>query len=104
YPGFFDYFIVEQHFRRYAASGFNNVQPFWFLGVAFVIATLPWSAWLGARARLWARRPRDAGLMLWWVVAIVGFFSVPSSKLVGYVLPALAPWCTLAAFALRAGP
>jgi len=105
YPGFFDYFIVEQHFRRYAASSFNNVQPFWFLAAAFVLATLPWSAWLAVRARrLWVQPPRDAGLMLWWVVAIVGFFSVPSSKLVGYVLPALAPWCALAAFALRVGP
>jgi len=80
YPGFFDYFIVEQHFRRYAASSFNNVQPFWFLAAAFVLATLPWSAWLAMRMRrLWSQQPRDAGLMLWWVVAIVGFFSVPSS-------------------------
>ena len=105
YPGFLDYFIVEQHFRRYATAGFNNAQPFWFLAAALVLATLPWSAWLGARARrLWNEHPRDAGLMLWWVIAIVGFFSVPSSKLVGYVLPALAPWCVLATFALRSGP
>ena len=105
YPGFFDYFIVEQHFRRYAASSFNNVQPFWFLAAALVLATLPWSAWLAARARrLWVQRPPDAGLMVWWVIAIVGFFSVPNSKLVGYVLPALAPWCTLVVLATRAGP
>jgi len=102
FPGFFDYFIVEQHFRRYAASSFNNVQPFWLLPVAFVLATLPWSAWLALRARHVAvRRPRDAGLMLWWVVAILAFFSIPSSKLVGYVLPALAPWCMLVSLALR---
>ncbi|HUP08138.1 MAG TPA: glycosyltransferase family 39 protein [Caldimonas sp.] len=105
YPGFFDYFIVEQHFRRYAASSFNNVLPFWFLAAALALATLPWSAWLVARARsLWRRPPRDAALMAWWVVAIVGFFSVPSSKLVGYVLPALAPWCTLVALATRMEP
>jgi hypothetical protein len=39
-------------------------------------------------------------LYLWWIVAIVFFFSLPSSKLVGYVLPALAPWCALIAMGI----
>jgi len=30
FPGFFHYFFVYQHFERFAQSGFNNVQPFWF--------------------------------------------------------------------------
>ena len=34
YPGFFDYFIVEQHFRRFAQTNFNNVHPAWFFVVA----------------------------------------------------------------------
>ena len=42
--------------------------------------------------------------MAWWVVAIVGFFSLPSSKLVGYVLPALAPWCMLLGYAASQWP
>jgi 4-amino-4-deoxy-L-arabinose transferase-like glycosyltransferase len=105
FPGFFDYFIVEQHFRRYTGADFNNAHPWWFLALAFVLATLPWSAWLGWRARgLAAAPPRDAGLLAWWTAAIVVFFSVPASKLVGYVLPALAPWCGLAAFALAVRP
>ena len=105
YPGFFDYFIVEQHFRRYALSSFNNAQPFWFFVVALPLLTLPWSLWLalGAR-RLVAAPPPLAGLLAWWVVAIVGFFSIPTSKLVGYVLPALAPWCAGIAFAAEARP
>jgi 4-amino-4-deoxy-L-arabinose transferase-like glycosyltransferase len=47
---------------------------------------------LAGRARL--------GLYAWWVLAIVGFFSLPSSKLVGYVLPALAPFSLLLALVL----
>ena len=31
---------------------------------------------------------------------MIGFFSLPSSKLVGYALPALAPWCALLAMAI----
>jgi hypothetical protein len=42
-------------------------------------------------------------LLVWWVLAIVGFFSLPSSKLVGYILPALAPWCALLAVTVARG-
>jgi 4-amino-4-deoxy-L-arabinose transferase-like glycosyltransferase len=101
YPGFFDYFIVEQHFRRFAQSSFNNVHGAWFFLVVLPALTLPWSLWLPATVRrLNAERSAPLGLYAWWLVAIVGFFSLPSSKLVGYVLPALAPWCALLALAL----
>jgi 4-amino-4-deoxy-L-arabinose transferase-like glycosyltransferase len=101
YPAFNDYFFMEQHFRRFAQTDFNNVRPFWFFVVVLPLATLPWSAWLPAALRR-ARDERTApiGLYVWWVIAIVGFFSLPSSKLIGYVLPALAPWCALLALAV----
>ena len=101
YPGFFDYFVMEQHFRRFALSTFNNVQPFWFFLAVLPVLTLPWSAWLLQAFRLaWAGRDVRAALCVWWVLAVIGFFSLPSSKIVGYVLPALAPWCALLALAL----
>ena len=104
YPGFFDYFFIEQHFRRFAQSNFNNVHPFWFFIVVLPALTLPWSAWLPQAAqRAWAGRDARVGLWAWWVVAVVGFFSLPSSKLVGYVLPAVAPWCALLALPLAQG-
>jgi 4-amino-4-deoxy-L-arabinose transferase-like glycosyltransferase len=104
YPGFFDYFIVEQHFRRFAQSNFNNVHGLWFFIVVMPLATLPWSLWLPAAWRqAWLGRSHWPGLYLWWIVAVVGFFSIPSSKLVGYVLPALAPWCGLLALGAGTG-
>jgi 4-amino-4-deoxy-L-arabinose transferase-like glycosyltransferase len=105
FSGFFDYFVMEQHFRRFAQSTFNNVHGPWFFIVVMPLATLPWSLWLPAAVRrAWAERNRMAGLYAWWVLAIVGFFSLPSSKLVGYALPALAPWCALLGMAVAAGP
>ena len=105
YSGFFDYFIVEQHFRRYALTTFNNVHPFWFFIVILPALTLPWSAWLVLRARrLLATRDPTSWRLAWWVVAVIGFFSIPSSKLIGYALPALAPWCALVALAITSGP
>ena len=123
-PGFFDYFIVEQHFRRFATASFNNRQPGWFFIAVLPLLTLPWAAWAPAALRqLWracmpppagtagpasaagpaAAGPVDAAarrhalLMAWWVAAILLFFSLPASKLVGYIMPALAPWCALLA-------
>ena len=121
YAEFFDYFFIEQHFRRFAQSNFNNVHGAWFFLVVMPLLTLPWSAWLPALLRqLWAARrvatPASAaasqaqpppqpramlGLYAWWVVAVLGFFTLPSSKLVGYALPALAPWCALLALAIH---
>ena len=108
HPGFFDYFIVEQHFRRYAGAAFNNVNGPWFYPVLLLALMLPWTAWLWpALRRAWATRVQDgarSGLYAWWVLAIVGFFSLPSSKLVGYVLPALAPLAALLALLLVERP
>jgi 4-amino-4-deoxy-L-arabinose transferase-like glycosyltransferase len=99
YPGFFDYFIVEQHFSRFSGRSFNNRQPFWFFAVVLPLLMLPWSAWLWPALR---QRGAKAGLYFWWVLAIVGFFSLPASKLVGYVMPALAPSAALLGLALAA--
>jgi len=104
YPDFFDYFFVEQHFRRFAQSNFNNVHGAWFFIAAMPLLTLPWSLWLPvAVRRAWSGRGATTGLYVWWLVAVLGFFSIPSSKLVGYALPALAPWCALLALAASGG-
>jgi 4-amino-4-deoxy-L-arabinose transferase-like glycosyltransferase len=104
YPGFFDYFVIEQHFRRFEQTGFNNARAFWFYLVMLPLVTLPCSAWIVPALRdAWRQRagPDGArlGLYAWWIVAIVGFFSLPTSKLPGYVLPAVVPWCLLMSFA-----
>lgn len=110
HPGFLDYFFVEQHLRRFAQGGFNNVQPFWFFAPVLLLLTLPWSLWLPAALRgPWAAGATTAplfgsrALCAWWVVAVLGFFSLPSSKLVGYALPALAPLAALLAPAVARG-
>jgi len=104
FPEFFDYFFMEQHFRRFVQSSFNNVQPFWFFILVLPALMLPWALWIPqALRRAWSARDARIGLYVWWIVAVTGFFSLPSSKLVGYVLPAVAPLCALLAMALAHG-
>lgn len=101
FPEFLNYFFVYNQFQRFAESGFNNPLPFWFYPPVILLLILPWSWWLPAA---WKRTERDVetkptirSLMWIWPAVIVGFFSIPSSKLVGYVLPVLPPLAYLIA-------
>jgi 4-amino-4-deoxy-L-arabinose transferase-like glycosyltransferase len=94
FGGFLHYFFVVQHFERFAEGGFNNVQPFWFYPVALVLCSLPCIAW--ARQALTRGYWRAGGtlggvrlLMALTVGCVTLFFSLPQSKLIGYILPAV---------------
>ncbi len=107
YPGFFDYYIIYQHFERFLEKGFNNPHPFWFYVPVVLGLTLPWSIqlwrWLYLHGPLQtafvppARRMEQVdrrvlrGLMLSWLAVVLVFFSMPASKLVGYVIAVLPP-------------
>jgi 4-amino-4-deoxy-L-arabinose transferase-like glycosyltransferase len=101
YPDFLDYFFVVQHFKRFAQAGFNNMQPFWFYPAVLVLFSLPWLPWLHrlfTRGYLTDPERSPIRLLLWlWVLMVVLFFSMPRSKLVGYILPAVPPLAALMA-------
>ncbi len=101
YPRFLHYFFVVQHFQRFSAGGFNNVQPFWFYPVVLFGLGLPWVLWLSpVRTLRWWTDPAQGALrvlMGLWLLVVVLFFSLPQSKLVGYVLPAVPPLAFLVA-------
>ncbi len=101
FPDFLNYFFIVQQFDRFAAGGFNNPQPFWFYPAVLAVFFLPWLPWLARSLKV--RHTADDGqravrlLMLVWAAAIVLFFSIPRSKLLGYVLPAVPPLAFLVA-------
>lgn len=106
YPGFLDYAVMGQQVQRFLGAGFNNAEPWWFYGPVLFVLCLPWAAGLPA---LFARRreahdaqPSLRVLMMCWLVVVVAFFSVPQSKLIGYVLPAVPPLAWLLAEAIAA--
>jgi 4-amino-4-deoxy-L-arabinose transferase-like glycosyltransferase len=101
-PDLLHYLYVVQHFERYAAAGFNNEKGLWFYPVVLAGGLLPWTPLLpGALRRAWRafRAEPDLGrsdlLLLLWPALVVVFFSIPRSKIVGYVLPALPPLALL---------
>ncbi len=99
FPDFLDYFFVVQHFKRFAAGGFNNVQPVWFYLAVLLLFSLPWLPWIyrlfNRTSVVDADRRQVRLLMVVWVLLVVLFFSMPKSKLLGYVLPAVPPLAAL---------
>jgi len=106
FPGFLHYFLFEQQVRRFAGSGFNNVQPVWFYPAVLLLFTLPWLPWLHRlllRGVPAASKPSPLRRLMWlWIAVVVLFFSLPQSKLIGYVLPAVPPLAFLFAEGLLA--
>ncbi len=92
FPGFFDYFFIEQQFRRFVGQNFNNVQPWWFYWAVLLVLFMPLSVFIFARPSINNTSEKSiTALCLSWIISILVFFSLPASKLVGYALPVIAP-------------
>jgi 4-amino-4-deoxy-L-arabinose transferase-like glycosyltransferase len=109
YPDMLAYMFGKHQFGRYTATNFNNGRPWWFYGLAITVLLFPWVLMVAAdgvdRLRTWrqAHAPVNGMDARWvslcwiWVLAILGFFSIPNSKLIGYALPVMPPLALLAA-------
>ncbi len=108
FPNFVHYFFITQQFTRFTGSGFNNIAPFWFYPAVLLATSIPFFAWIDWRevTRVLQRWNSDPVLllMLVWIACIVGFFSIPQSKLVGYVFPVMAPVAFLIAVSFARRP
>lgn len=101
-PQFFRFFILEQNLARFSTNIYHHREPFWFFIPVFLLAMMPWTAWLVAAAFYHFRgigRDREETLakpgrswclfLLIWMLVPIAFFSVSRSKLPGYILPAV---------------
>jgi 4-amino-4-deoxy-L-arabinose transferase-like glycosyltransferase len=106
FPAMLGYLFGTQQFGRYTGTTFNNAQPWWFYLACLVVLLFPWVFFAIQRAAGDVRRARGAidfvakewSSLCWiWLAAIIGFFSIPHSKLIGYALPVVPPLALLAA-------
>jgi hypothetical protein len=120
HPDMLGYMFGKHQFGRYTATTFNNARPWWFYGVAVAVLLFPWVFFAladglqrlrcvvlrGVQPLPDASEAPDADApthrqwvaLCWiWVIAILGFFSIPNSKLIGYALPVMPPLALLAA-------
>lgn len=102
---FFMTFWVNHHLARFVTDLHHHRQPIWFYVPVLLVGLFPWSCFLGsAVVRTWRerrelRKPRNQGVLFLWIWACIPliFFSLSSSKLPGYILPAVPPLVLLAA-------
>jgi 4-amino-4-deoxy-L-arabinose transferase-like glycosyltransferase len=106
---FIDQFFIQHHFVRYVTNKYHHLRPPYYYLLVFPLLFLPWSIFLiGGLLRSerwrWPRserkddyfRVRASGpidqlrvFALAWLLLPLVFFSFSSSKLPGYILPAL---------------
>jgi len=110
-PGFLDFFVVREHFERFATGEALRPGPFWYFLPVFAGGFLPWAlllpgAFHGRGLERWRRlreSPDDLLLALWVAVPLV-FFSISRSKLAPYILPVFPGAAVLAARSLLRRP
>lgn len=106
-PGFLAYFVVGEHWQRFTDASWSghpygsiHARPPGFIWVHLLLATLPWSPWLGVRAaRAFAGRGTGSGLrglaasdpwrlyLFFWAIAPAVLFTPAGSVLATYALP-----------------
>jgi 4-amino-4-deoxy-L-arabinose transferase-like glycosyltransferase len=104
YPAFLHYFFIHHHLERYATGDFNGHRPFWFYLPVLAGLTLPWFVFLPRALSQRADQdgaPAGVHALMWiWLLVTFLFFSIPQSKLLGYVLVAVPPMAVLFAHGL----
>jgi 4-amino-4-deoxy-L-arabinose transferase-like glycosyltransferase len=115
-PQFFREFILEHNLARFSTNLYHHPEPFWYFLPVTALALVPWivfviaafvppaRSWWTERKTVWPEPDLDYQFNLLaccWLVIPVVFFTFSSSKLPGYILPAVPAGAVLLADYLR---
>ncbi len=94
-PGFLHYFFIYEQFQRFSSQGFNNQMPWFFYIAILLIGFFPWSVVLYPSIKFQLKQYKQHLFVIIWFLSILIFFSIPSSKIVSYILPTTFPFAIL---------
>ncbi|HEY5995496.1 MAG TPA: hypothetical protein VIU29_00675, partial [Candidatus Deferrimicrobiaceae bacterium] len=101
-PDFFRFFFIREHFQRFTTEQVHHRgAPFWFFLPIVAAGLFPWPVFAAPVLRaMRARASRfmedeDRIFLLAWVLFVLGFFSISSSKLATYMTPLFPPLAVL---------
>ena len=111
-PGFLDYFLAGEHWKRFVEQGWKgdlygaaHARPRGMIWLFWIVAALPWSvtalAWLTRAATRRHADLRRLGADPWllylvlWAATPMLFFTLSGNVLATYVLPGLPPFALL---------
>jgi 4-amino-4-deoxy-L-arabinose transferase-like glycosyltransferase len=93
---FLDVFILNHNVQRFTSTIHNHPGPFWYYLPVLLLGLFPWSGLAApALVRSAFRESRADRFVLLWLLLPLVFFSLASSKLPGYILPAVPPLAIL---------
>ena len=94
-PGFWNRFLIHEHFQRFAGTGTNQQRESWALYLLVVpLGCIPWLAVAPMSARWWPALARTESGIRFAICAVIGpflFLSASSGKLPTYALPLFPP-------------
>ena len=106
-PGFWNRFIIHEHFQRFAGTGTNQQRESWALYLLILpIGCIPWIVVAPMSARWWPSLARTQSGIRFAICAVIGpflFLSASSGKLPTYSLPLFPPVAWLIVCGLLAG-
>jgi 4-amino-4-deoxy-L-arabinose transferase-like glycosyltransferase len=102
YPDFLQFFFIHEHFQRFTTQSAHRQGPIYYFAGVFLAGFLPalpffFSALRRPPLTRWPRENPEAFFFLLWFIVIFVFFSVSSSKLPPYLMPAMPAAAVLAA-------
>ena len=91
-PGFFDFFFVREHFRRFLTDEARRTGSLHYFVPYLLVGLLPWTTLLPGLVRQGWQGERGAvfqplRLLCIWAGFVFVFFSISRSKLPSYILP-----------------
>ena len=101
-PGFFDFYFVGEHLRRFFQTSYSHGGPLYYYVPVIMGGMLPWTIFVPLVP--WRSLAPNPARRFCLIAAAVVFtlFSLASAKLIPYVLPALPPLAIVIADALIA--
>ena len=95
---FIDQFFIKHHFKRYLGVISGHKGPFYYYIPVLLVGLFPWVAFLPAGIRNTLREKERLSLFaLLWFAFVFIFFSLSTTKLPNYILPAVPAVSFLAA-------
>jgi 4-amino-4-deoxy-L-arabinose transferase-like glycosyltransferase len=101
HPDFLRFFFIHEHFQRFATTSAHRQGPIYYFAGIFLAGFLPALPFFFAAFRKpslvrWPGENPDAFFFLLWFAVVFVFFSVSSSKLPPYLMPAIPAAAVLA--------
>ncbi len=99
------FYFIREHFLRFTTEVHERQEAAWFFIPVVIVGLLPWAGLLPEAIRLQrraveSRQRHQLAFVLIWAGFILLFFSISSSKLIPYALPAFPALAIACAFVL----